>query len=134
MPIKKDPKTGKYKTGRPTKYKKEFCEDVVEFMSKGKGLIQFAASISVGKDSIYLWDKKHPEFSEALKIGRLKCEAYWADFIQDKMINDENINVPAFKYHGANMFGWRSEPPPTKEEIEVKKDSINVNIIQKKED
>jgi hypothetical protein len=58
------------KTGRPTLYRPEYCDQVVEWMAKG-----FTATAAAGKMGFYYdlfndWAKKHPEFAQALKEGR----------------------------------------------------------------
>lgn len=104
MTAKKDPKDFE-KTGRPTKYKKAYDAKIVEFMGKGKSLTQFAASISVCKDTVYQWLKVHPSFSDAFKLAKTKCEARWQDKLEDFML-DTKCNSPLIKLWFANMFGW----------------------------
>lgn len=56
--------------GRPSKYKPEFCEQVVEDMGQGYSLTAFAGSIGVHRDTLLEWQQKHPEFSGAVKRGQ----------------------------------------------------------------
>ncbi len=58
--------------GRPTKYKAEFCERLIAHMAKGLPYETFSAEIEVGRDSLYEWEKKHPEFADAKKRAREK--------------------------------------------------------------
>lgn len=79
--------------GRPTKYKKQYCEDIVRFFdvprTKSKKithitksgvttfdktipedlptLIAFAHKIGVTRSTLYQWAEDHPEFSDSLK-------------------------------------------------------------------
>lgn len=69
----------KNKGGRPSKYKEEYCEKIIEYFSgdpieKIDGglkanplpfLSNFARSIGVCHDTIIEWGKQHPKFSEA---------------------------------------------------------------------
>lgn len=59
-----------YKTGRPSLYRPEYCDMVIEHMAKGHSLTGFAGVIQVNLDTVYEWQTKHPEFSEAVHIGR----------------------------------------------------------------
>jgi hypothetical protein len=63
--------------GRPTKYKVEYCEMVVEHMKDGASLTSFAASIGVHRGTINEWIDQHLEFSEAIKRGKAACSAWW---------------------------------------------------------
>ncbi len=67
--------------GRPTKYKKEYCERIVEYMREGRTFDQFAAEIDVHIDSIHEWAKKHKEFSEAKKKAEKRSKAFWEDIL-----------------------------------------------------
>lgn len=63
--------------GRPTKYKPEYCEQVVEHMAKGFSFESFAAIVEVNIDTLYEWANVHPAFSEAKKLAFSKCRHYW---------------------------------------------------------
>lgn len=71
--------------GRPSKYKPEYCERVIEDMSTGLSLTAFAGSIPVARSTINVWMDQHPEFSEAVKVGtsarvrRLEMDLLTAD-------------------------------------------------------
>lgn len=43
---------------------------VIEHMAKGHSLTGFAGVIQVNTDTIYEWQTKHPDFSEAVHIGK----------------------------------------------------------------
>ena len=57
------------KTGRKTKYKKEYCEGIIEYCRGRDGeyrtLERYADSIDVCVDTLHEWKKQHKEFSEA---------------------------------------------------------------------
>lgn len=59
------------KMGAPTKYKKQYCKDIIEFCKSGlKTIEMYATHIDVHTDSLYEWAKKHPEFSVAIKKAK----------------------------------------------------------------
>jgi len=70
--------------GRPTKYKRLFCEQAVGLMGQGCSIVQVAAEFNVSKDTIFEWEKVHSEFSDSLAIGRVKAEAFW-----EKILNEQ---------------------------------------------
>jgi len=56
--------------GQPTLYKPEYCEAVIEAMSRGLSLAAFAGTIKVSKESVYAWMSDHAEFSDAVSRAR----------------------------------------------------------------
>ena len=59
-----------YKTGRPTLYRESYCDDVIACMGKGHSLTGYAGLLKVSVDTLYEWQARHPEFSEAVHIGK----------------------------------------------------------------
>lgn len=100
-------------TGRPTKYKTKYCQDIIDYFTtapklrkivksahfKNKKIIKedyiyrgadlptiskFAFKLKVNTETIYEWAKKHPQFSNALKITR----DLYKDFLNDNALTD----------------------------------------------
>lgn len=63
--------------GRPTKYDPDYCDMVIDHMRDGASLTSFAGSIMVARSTINEWIDNHPEFSEAVKIGKALCASWW---------------------------------------------------------
>ena len=63
--------------GRPTKYRPEYCDMLIEHMAEGASMTSFAAEIGVSRETISEWGRVHPEFSVAIKNGKAKCAAWW---------------------------------------------------------
>lgn len=61
--------------GRPTKYDPKFCQQVIDTMNEGLSLSAFAGDISVSRSTINEWMGVHPEFSEAVRVGKMKRTA-----------------------------------------------------------
>ena len=66
--------------GRPTKYKKRYCEDVIEHMKNGASFNSFAAKIEVSDSRIREWKKRYPEFREACNIAQKGSLDWWENF------------------------------------------------------
>ena len=58
--------------GRPTSYKPEYCQQLIEHMAKGNSFWSFAAEVNVCFDTLSEWTKVHLEFSEAKRLGMAK--------------------------------------------------------------
>lgn len=65
------------KRGRPSLYKPEYCDAIVEHMAEGASATSFAASIGVCRETITKWTQEHPDFLLALKRGKAACAAWW---------------------------------------------------------
>lgn len=63
--------------GRPTKYRPEYCDQVIACLRKGVGLNSFAAQIGVARYTLDLWVAKHEEFAEAVAIAKAAAAAWW---------------------------------------------------------
>jgi hypothetical protein len=55
----------------PGLYKKEFCQKLIDHMSRGYSFESFGATLSprVGRSTMYDWIKVHPEWKEAKEVG-----------------------------------------------------------------
>jgi len=72
-----DKKKLDYNIGRPTKYKKEYCQQIIEHMKMGKSAVEFAADHDICEDTFYEWIKVYPSFSESHKIAKVHLTAYF---------------------------------------------------------
>jgi transposase len=69
--------------GRPTLYRPEYCDRVIEFMQQGYSLIGFAGEIGVSYDATRNWELAYPEFADAVKIARAKASRWWEERCRD---------------------------------------------------
>lgn len=58
--------------GRPSKYKPEYCQQLIEHMAKGNSFWSFAADCDCSFETLSNWTHEHPEFLEAKKTGMAK--------------------------------------------------------------
>lgn len=74
--------------GRPSKYKKEYCEMLIEHMSKGLSFESFAAIPRVCDDTLREWEKVNPDFSAAKKIAFQLNRLFWEKLGIDHILNE----------------------------------------------
>lgn len=99
----------KRSAGQPTKYKPEYCEMLIEHMSKGKPFQTFAAKIKVKRSTLYNWASEIPEFAEAKAMGLDACLDNWIEFILAARVTrpgDKAACVPIVQMFMRNVFGW----------------------------
>lgn len=65
------------KGGRPSKYDPVYCQLLVDHMTQGLSLESFAAVIDVSRETLYEWQRVHPEFSDTVKAAKDKCLIFW---------------------------------------------------------
>jgi phage terminase large subunit len=97
------------KVGRPSKYDPSFCDLVIELGAQGKSKAQLAASIGVSRETIDLWAKVHPEFSDALKFAKDLALAWW----EDQTLSQRSLDllIPTFRSKSELSFAWNSVKP-----------------------
>lgn len=80
--------------GRPTLYKEEYCLQLVEHMKEGKSFESFAPLAGVNRDTLYEWERVHPSFSDAKKMGK-DWRLLWIERQMDLMITGVLQGNPA---------------------------------------
>jgi hypothetical protein len=66
------------KVGRPTNYKPEYCQRVLDLGNQGYSLAMIIAEIGAGsRQTIENWKEAHPEFFDAITRARELALAYW---------------------------------------------------------
>lgn len=63
--------------GRPSKYKPEYCEKIIEVAKTGGGWAEWAVACDVDRPTLYSWGEQHPEFSTALTRAKLEEQVWW---------------------------------------------------------
>jgi phage terminase small subunit len=67
----------KHAGGRPTHYRREMCDRLVDAMAKGLTAEAAAARIGISARSLFNWQKQHPEFLQAIQEGRQRSQLWW---------------------------------------------------------
>ena len=120
---KKEPE--KLVTGRPTKYRSKYCDQLIIHMSQGFSFESFCAVIEVNRDTIYEWVKVHPKFSDAKKVGREKQQYFYEGAGLKAMMGEvENFNSTAFVWMTKNMLKWRDR---SEQDITTKGEKLELN-------
>jgi len=63
--------------GRPSLYKPEYCEEIINSAKQGFSLTGFAGQIGVSRRTITEWAEQHPEFSLAVTQAKAAAAASW---------------------------------------------------------
>lgn len=108
--------------GRPTLYKPEYCEQLIEHMSQGLSFEAFGGVLRVSKQTLYDWEKANKDFLDAKQIG-LECSRFfWENLGKKHIINksdsefqcgskSRSLNASVWIFNMKNRFGWRDKQP-----------------------
>lgn len=127
----------KNKGGRPSKYKEEYCQMLIDHMASGLSFESFAAVIDVNDDTLSEWAKVHPKFSDAKKTAFSKSLLFWEKLGLNNIHNvslpnkgSKSLNSTIWIFTMKNRFGWRDK----KEIIDNNPDRNKVVFILPKEE
>jgi hypothetical protein len=63
--------------GHPPDYREEYCEKLIEHMSKGYSYESFSAIVGTCRATLYNWEKQFPQFLDAKNQARELCQLWW---------------------------------------------------------
>lgn len=91
--------------GRPSKYKPEYCDQLIKHMEGGLSYESFAGTIRVNRDTLYQWEKVNPDFSDAKKTGHELRQLFW-----ERVGRNIALGIPTTldgkSYDRANVTAW----------------------------
>ena len=100
---------GKKKVGRPTDYKPEYCQQIIDYFNDPSNtpiplFADFALKLGVSRATLHEWRQAHPEFFDAYKNAHAIQKARWIKGSLEGQFN------PAFTiFFGKNVFKWRDK-------------------------
>ena len=108
-----------------TKYvfKKEMCERMIELGKLGASQKMIWSDLGITKDVAKSWQKKYPEFADALDLALVHSQAYW----EREML--ANVGNKAFNSRIAEIALRGQFPNDYRERLDLKQDiKADVNI------
>lgn len=117
--------------GRPTKYKPEYCEMLIEHMASGLSYDTFPAVANCSLAVLYDWEKRHPEFLEAKKEAFNRNRLFWEKVGIEGMFmggKDNPFNATVWIFNMKNRFSWRD-----KVEHDSSEEGIKVTLSYEKD-
>lgn len=123
---------------RPSKYKKEYCEKLIEHIASGLSFESFAGVVSVTRDCLYKWTEKYPEFLYSKRIAEAKGLLFWEKIGRagtlgqlDKITGKSGgkFNHISWIFLMKNRFGWRDHVQVSESNSgEVKKIEVSYKV------
>lgn len=92
---------------RKTKYRQEYCSQVVKLMQEGHSIASTAKTIGVSVSTLRNWEKdtRFPDFQNAMQYARDYYLAYWEDLGLKIAKGELKANPTAWIYNMKCRFG-----------------------------
>lgn len=104
--------TDKPKFGRPPMYRPEYCQMLIEHMSKGLSFESFAADLHTTRNTLYNWVDNYEDFLNAKEIGIEKCQQFYENLGIKHAVNYKDgptLNTQNYIFQMKNRFLWREK-------------------------
>lgn len=88
------------KGGRPSSYKPEYVEQAKKLCELGATDVEMADFFEVAVSTFYKWKNAHPEFSEALKVGKTAADERIERSLYAKAIGYTFESEKIFQFQG----------------------------------
>jgi hypothetical protein len=82
--------------GRPTEYKPEYCQKIVELMANGCSEYEVAWNFKVCYKTLTRWATQHPEFKESFDLAKTARLARLTKIMRERLEAGVPINIPGF--------------------------------------
>ncbi len=98
------------RTGRPTKYKPEYCQAAIDFMRDGYSVTAFAGHIGVARSTVFKWAEENPDFSDSLKTAQALAALWWEESLRIVARTGEgNATACIFGVKNRSTEDWRDK-------------------------
>lgn len=94
--------------GRPTEFKEEYADRILDLMAGGLSLAAAAAELDIHRQRVYEWEAKHPEFADAVKLARVKRQL----FLERRLLSAMEgpvVTSTIFALKNAGAEDWRDK-------------------------
>lgn len=92
--------------GRPSKYKPEYCERVLELAKEGASMAEYAAEFGIDRTTLFDWRDQHEEFSTALTRAKILEQAW---FEREARLNMKNKDFNANLWYRSALSRFRDD-------------------------
>ena len=93
-------------TGRPSEFKPEYCQAVIECMGQGYSLTAFAGTILVSHQTVYAWISAHRTFADAVSRARA-ARVRWLEHKLLTARKGAETSAAIFALRNADPLEWR---------------------------
>lgn len=94
--------------GRPTEFKPEYGEEILQLMAGGLSLTAAAAELGFHRQRVYEWVERHPKFADAVKLAMAKRQL----FLERRLLSADAgpvVTSTIFALKNAAPADWREK-------------------------
>lgn len=94
--------------GRPTDFRPELGEQILEQMEQGFSLAAAAAELNIHRQRVYEWMERHPEFADTVKLAQVKRQR----FLERRLLTSDQgpvVTSTIFALKNAGPEDWRDK-------------------------
>lgn len=96
--------------GRPSDYKPEYCQMLIDHMRAGYSFASFGAIVGCCEKTLHTWRNTHEGFLQAQNIGKAYSKLFWEDLgIKACTGKAKNLNSAVWIFNMKNRFGWKDK-------------------------
>ena len=102
--------------GRPSIYKPELGQMLIEAMATGLSAEAAAAKIGIGARTLFTWQQQHPQFQQAVQEGRHQALLFWeqrAIAVAHGKPGNAQLIALALKNRSRAASGWHHDVQKT---------------------
>lgn len=86
-------------------FEKKYCDMLIAHMSKGLSFESFGAEIHRGRDTLYRWARRYPEFQEAKQKAEAHCQKWW-ELRGMEGLTEKGFSAAIWIFNMKNRFKW----------------------------
>jgi transposase len=98
--------------GRPTKYKPEFCDAIIEMAKTGASKAEMCLDLDIAWSTFQLWQETHEEFSASVKEAERLSQGWWEKNGRIATFGGtQGFNATSFAFNMKNRFkdDWKDK-------------------------
>lgn len=117
--------------GRPTDYRPEYCDIVVELGKHGVSKEEMALELGISVTTFYTWQAANEEFLKAVKQAEGESIGWWKKEGRTNL-KDKDFSATLWYMNMKNRFGWKDKTETEHSgSVEIKniKDMSNEELI-----
>ena len=92
--------------GRPSPYRPEYCERVIELGKEGKLLVEIACALEVTRKTLAYWADEFQEFSAALARAREEAQMWWIGQGRSGLVLPKSVTFAQSVWMRVMACGW----------------------------
>lgn len=95
--------------GRPTDFKPQYGEEILQLMATGLSLTAAAAELGVHRQRVYEWVDRHPEFADAIALAKGKRQLFLERRLFSSETTSHGVTSTIFALKNAAPDDWREK-------------------------